>query len=285
MRHRVNIEQRVTHRNEALERYIYSIASYPILTPDQEEDAFQRYRNGDISQKERIIKANQRFVLSVAKVYSNDPDTVLDLISEGNLGISEAVERFDPTRGFKFISYAVWYIRKYMSMFMRKNALVTDSFSTDVKAAVRRVKKEWYDENGYDIPVDILQERVEAAVGRKINNPQNLMGVYVRSIESYVPEDATYDSSSIAMLTASVNDGHRTLEKDDARATVELLSKRLSDKEKLVIEYSFGINGRNVLSDDEIGAVLDKNRETIRLIRKKSLEKMRKFNNIVGDQK
>ena len=116
------IINRITNTNDNISRYFAEISKYEILTPEKEAELAVKSKNGDLKAKELILKSNLRFVVSVAKAYASQQNPLEDLISEGNKGLVEAIETFDPSTGFKFISYAVWHIRKNIFLYLNNNS-------------------------------------------------------------------------------------------------------------------------------------------------------------------
>lgn len=116
------ITNRITNNTDNISRYFNEINKYPLLTPEKESDLFIKLKNGDNKAKELILKSNLRFVVSVAKAYSTSQNPLEDMISEGNKGLVESIETFDSTTGFKFISYAVWHIRKNIFLYLNNNS-------------------------------------------------------------------------------------------------------------------------------------------------------------------
>ena len=265
-----------TYKNDALARYMSNIAKYPVLTADQELEVVLKYKSGDVSQKEVLINSNQRFVLSVAKTYTSDPDLVLDLISEGNIGLSEAIDRFDPTRGFKFISYGVWYIRKCMSAYIQKNSLVVDKKSQAIKSTISKMKKKFFDENGFDMPEYMVLDKIREISGRAFNCEDSVHAVSVRTIDSYKNDEINSDSSPLDMWVCSHNSVEKTFDHEDKTKVVKLLmDKSLDARSREIIDASFGLTTGNPMSDYEIGYKMDMSSERVRQIRKKAIDKMK----------
>ena len=150
--------------NDTLNKYLSDIRKYKVLTPEEEVELFERIGDGDESAKARIVESNQRFVYSLAKIYSKNDDEVLDYVNEGNIGLMTAIDTFDVTKGMKFITYSVWYIRRSMNYYLSTmNSLVAKSNNMKYGKKIEYIKQECMCKNGYeptyDEIVDMMKEK------------------------------------------------------------------------------------------------------------------------------
>lgn len=270
----LKISQSITNRESAsLDKYLQEIGHEELLTTDQEVELAQRIRKGDKRALERLTKANLRFVVSVAKQYQNQGLSLPDLINEGNVGLIKAAEKFDETRGFKFISYAVWWIRQsILQAIAEQSRLVRLPLSQvgSVNKITRELNK-FEQEHERKPSVDEIAERVDL--------PEDKIADAMKANSRHVSMDAPIadgeDSSMIDFLAGDSSNTDKELAIESLKAEVSRILKLLTDKEQKVLRAFFGIDGSPEMTLDEIGEKYNLTRERVRQIKEKALRRLR----------
>lgn len=275
----LKISKNITTRNsESLDRYLSEIAREPMLTPDEEAALAQAIHKGGPEgdrARDRLVNANLRFVVSVAKQYQHQGISLIDLINEGNMGLVKAAEKFDETRGFKFISYAVWWIRQsIMEALAVKSRIVRMPLNqVGISGKVNRVTEQFLQEHGrmpslHELAdlIDVDEAQIRTAVSAN---------THTTSIDAPFGDDD--DGSMADMLLSDDNDlkSDSSLEKESMVQFVnDLLREVLSDREQKIVRESFGI-GVMEKSLEEIATDMGMTRERIRQLREKAIRKIR----------
>ena len=273
------INKNYTNRSEeSLDKYLTEISHVPMITPDQEVELAQIIRKGGENgekAKEKLVTANLRFVVSVAKQYQHQGVPLSDLINEGNLGLMSAADKFDETRGFKFISYAIWWIRQsilqaiaeYCNIVRRPQSQIT--ISNKIKKATNdfvqiHQRNPTAEELSEIISLEI--DKIEKAIQAE---------AHVNSLDAPVSEDA--DSTMADVLASSPEyDADRTVNHESMCSDLmQVLCDVLNERERLIVIQNFGI-GCPERSLDDIGYGMGLTRERVRQIRERSLDKVRK---------
>ena len=270
----LKISKSITNRESAsLDKYLQEIGHEELLTTDQEVELAQRIRKGDKRALERLTKANLRFVVSVAKQYQNQGLSLPDLINEGNVGLIKAAEKFDETRGFKFISYAVWWIRQsILQAIAEQSRLVRPPLNQvgSVNKITRELNK-FEQEHERKPSVDEIAERVDL--------PEDKIADAMKANSRHVSMDAPIadgeDSSMIDFLSGDSSNTDRELAIESLKAEVSRILKLLTDKEQKVLRAFFGIDGSPEMTLDEIGEKYNLTRERVRQIKEKALRRLR----------
>ena len=275
MRRQIKIRPAITNRNnESLERYLSEISREPRITVEEEVELGRRAKNGDEAAVERLVRANLRFVVSVAKQYQGQGISLIDLINEGNLGLIQAAHRFDDTRGFKFISYAVWWIRQSILLAItEKSRLIR--LPQNQMSSIQKILR-FYNQymQDYERPpsieeiceqMQVTEERVRLALQLQ-NKPL--------SIDAPLTEDeARTLSERLKSDKGSSADG--PLLKEAERWKVERMLNLLPPLERAVIEYYLGFKGQSI-SLEEIGNRIGLSRERVRQIKVKAIMILRR---------
>ena len=276
----LKISNKITSRESiALEKYLTDIGKIDLLTPEDEAELAARIRQGDQVALERLTKANLRFVVSVAKQYQNQGLSLSDLINEGNVGLIKAAKRFDETRGFKFISYAVWWIRQsIMQAIVEYSRLVRMPNNkaagyTKVTDAIATFQQEFEREPEPEELAEMLQISV-ADVDRAMRGR-------MRHLSFDAP--VAGDDSDITMLDTLPNDEDSN---PDLKVMGESLSKEvvanlnlLAPRERAVLAAYFGLDGEEQLNLEEIGDRFDLTRERVRQIKERAIRRLRRSRN------
>ena len=262
-----------TRESASLDKYLQEIGHEELLTTDQEVELAQRIRKGDKRALERLTKANLRFVVSVAKQYQNQGLSLPDLINEGNVGLIKAAEKFDETRGFKFISYAVWWIRQSILQAIAEQSRLVRLPLNQV-GSVNKITRElnkFEQEHERKPSVDEIAERVDL--------PEDKIADAMKANSRHVSMDAPIadgeDSSMIDFLSGDSSNTDRELAIESLKAEVSRILKLLTDKEQKVLRAFFGIDGSPEMTLDEIGEKYNLTRERVRQIKEKALRRLR----------
>lgn len=279
MMRQLKITKNITSRNsEALDRYLTEIAREPMLTPDEEASlAHTIHQGGPAGERarDRLVSANLRFVVSVAKQYQHQGISLTDLINEGNVGLVKAAEKFDETRGFKFISYAVWWIRQsIMEALAVKSRIVRVPLNqVGIAGKVNKATEQFLQEHGR------VPSTHELATMTGIDEELVISAFEANgrstSIDAPISED---DDNSLADTLSSDDDSARSdssLDRESMNLFIsDLLKEVLNDREQRIITESFGI-GRMEKSLEEIADEMGMTRERIRQVKEKALRKIR----------
>lgn len=272
----LKIIQQVTNRESAsLDKYLREVAKFKLITPDEEVVLANKIRNGDKKAMETLIYANLRFVVSVAKQYQNQGLTLPDLINEGNLGLIKAAERFDETKGFKFISYAVWWIRQSILQALAEQARIVrlplnklGSFN-QISQTFRKLEQEYQREPMVDEIGEILNLS-PAVVDEALN-----MGNFHISLDAPFRDEENFENNMYdIMVETSTPDPDNALISSSLKRDIERILDTLTDREAEVLKFYYGLNGLHSHTLIEIGDKLDLTRERVRQIKEKALKKL-----------
>ena len=270
----LKITKSITNRESAaLEKYLQEIGKEEMISAEEEVELAQRIRHGDQKALERLTKANLRFVVSVAKQYQNQGITLPDLINEGNLGLLKAAERFDETRGFKFISYAVWWIRQSILQAISEQSRIVRLPLNQV-GSVNKIAHEinrFEQEFERKPSLDEIAEKIDLPE-EKIDEAMNINGHHI-SVDAPFVEG---EDNSLLDVMANENSpmADSSLVAESLRAEIQNALNVLNERERNVIEASYGIN-RPELTLEEIGAKFGLTRERVRQIKEKAIRKLR----------
>ena len=274
----LKITKSITNReSEALEKYLQEIGKEELISIEEEVELAARIRNGDQKALERLTKANLRFVVSVAKQYQNQGLSLPDLINEGNLGLIKAAEKFDETRGFKFISYAVWWIRQSILQAIAEQSRIVRLPLNQVGSVnkINKLLSRFEQENERRSSVEEISERIDLPED-KIDEAINISG-------KHVSVDAPFtDSDENSLLDVLVNDDAPSADKqlfvESLRLEINKALEGLNERERSIIEAFFGIN-QPEMTLEEIGAKFNLTRERVRQIKEKAIRHLRDTTN------
>lgn len=259
----------------ALSAYLSDISRIPLITPQEEVDLAIRITQGDKRALDRLVEANLRFVVSVAKKYQYIGLSLTDLINEGNLGLIKAAQKFDHTKGFKFISYAVWWIRQSIMDAAAKTGRTVRVPSNQVGIMLKvRVATEYLEQlyerepEVYEVAdyLDISEEAVEQA--RK-------NGMQTSSMDAPVGKDDRDSATLGDFMFSEDDDPDAELEHEDLCNALETALGRLPRREAEVLRWSFGLGGRRAMSLEEIGIRMEVTSERVRQLRDRAVRKLR----------
>ena len=270
----LKITKSITNReSESLEKYLQEIGREELLSSDEEVELAQRIRKGDRKALDRLTKANLRFVVSVAKQYQNQGMSLPDLINEGNLGLIKAAEKFDETRGFKFISYAVWWIRQSILQAIAEQSRIVRLPLNQVGSVnkINRMLNKFEQENERRPSVDEIAEQTDL--------PQEKVDEAMLVNTRHVSVDAPFiDGEDNSLLDVLVNDdapmADRQLVVESLRSEISNVLKTLNERERCVIKAFYGI-GEPEMTLEEIGNKYGLTRERVRQIKEKAIRRLR----------
>jgi RNA polymerase primary sigma factor len=270
----LKITKSITNRDSSsLEKYLQDVGKEEMVTAEEEVELAQRIKKGDRAALERLTKANLRFVISVAKQYQFQGLSLPDLINEGNLGLIKAAERFDETKGFKFISYAVWWIRQSILQAIAEQSRVV-RLPLNKVGSLNKIHKAYSTlEQQFDRTptADELAEFVDLPKD-KVEDTLQLSGKPL-SVDAPFSDGEEGSLLDVMENSDSPNADSSLLDESLAREVERTLSI-LPDKEKLVLKYYYGIGGKE-LSLEEIGFELGLTRERVRQIKEKAIRRLR----------
>ena len=274
----LKITKSITNRESAsLDKYLQEIGHEEMISIEEEVELAQRIRKGDRKALERLTKANLRFVVSVAKQYQNQGLSLADLINEGNFGLIKAAEKFDETRGFKFISYAVWWIRQSILQAIAEQSRIIRLPLNQV-SSVNKINKVL---NKFEQENERRPSIVEIAQDTDIPEEKIIEAFKVNT--HHISVDAPFhDDDESSLLDVIPNDAipstDKSLVEESLRAEIGRVLDILEDSEKKVIEAYFGINQRE-MTLEEIGSKYGLTRERVRQIKEKAIRRLRQQTN------
>ena len=272
----LKIVKQITNReSQSLDKYLQEIGKVDLITAEEEVELARRIREGDQVALEKLAKANLRFVVSVAKQYQNGSMTLGDLINEGNLGLIKAASRFDETRGFKFISYAVWWIRQSIMQALAEQSRIVRLPLNRVSSLnkISRTFSELEQKFQRDPSADELADVLDIATEEVSDN--------LKISNRHVSMDAPFvTGEGNSLLDVLENDQVETtdsvLMEDSLRREVQRVLATLTQRESDVISYYYGLNGSHAMSLEEIGDRYGLTRERVRQIKEKATQRLRK---------
>ncbi|MBQ0016126.1 MAG: RNA polymerase sigma factor RpoD/SigA, partial [Bacteroidales bacterium] len=265
----------ITNRDiKSLDKYLQDICSEELLTPEEEVELAQRIHQGDQQALDKLTKANLRFVVSVAKQYQNQGLSLPDLISEGNMGLIKAAQRFDETRGFKFISYAVWWIRQAILQAIAESSRIVRLPSNQL-GALNRLKKEMA-RMEQELERQPSPEELAKVLDMPEDKIKSILGISSRHISIDAPLAADEDVNYVDVMpnedTPTTDDA---LMKESLSLEIERALSCLTDSERDIIKMYFGIGFSHPLSLDEIASKFGLSPERVRQVKEKGIKRLK----------
>ncbi|MFO0508177.1 MAG: RNA polymerase sigma factor RpoD/SigA [bacterium] len=271
----LKISKQITNReSQSLDKYLQEIGKVDLLTPDEEVELAKRIKEGDQIALEKLTKANLRFVVSVAKQYQNQGLSLGDLINEGNLGLIKAAQRFDETRGFKFISYAVWWIRQSILQALAEQSRIVRlplnrvGSLNKISKTFSELEQKFEREPSPEELAEVLQVTTAEVV-----DTMKISGRHVSMDAPFVQGEEN------SLLDVLENDSEEKpdsgLMSDSLRREVQRALSTLTQRESDVITLYFGLNGEHALTLEEIGEKFSLTRERVRQIKEKAIRRLR----------
>lgn len=271
----LKITKSITNRESAsLDKYLQEIGKEELITVEEEVELAQRIKKGDQEALEKLTRANLRFVVSVAKQYQNQGLSLPDLINEGNLGLIKAAKRFDETRGFKFISYAVWWIRQAILQALAEQARIVKLPLNKIGSInkVNRAFTELEQKFEREPSIEELSEVLELAP----DDIKEALKSSNRHISMDAPISQDEESTMYDVLLSNESPSpDRGLLNDSLRKEIERALATLTPREASIIRLYFGLNGKHPHTLEEIGEELDLTRERVRQIKEKAIKRLK----------
>jgi RNA polymerase primary sigma factor len=271
----LKITKSITNReSQSLDKYLQEIGKEGLITAEEEVELAQRIKKGDQRALEKLTRANLRFVVSVAKQYQNQGLTLPDLINEGNLGLIKAAQRFDETRGFKFISYAVWWIRQSILQALAEQSRIVRLPLNQV-GSLNKINKAFSKlEQEYERPPSAEE------LATVLDIPEDKIADTMRVSGRHVSVDAPFvEGEDNSLLDVLVNSDSPkadfSLMNESLQREIERSLSTLTERERDVIKLFFGIGMNHGLTLEEIGAKFDLTRERVRQIKEKAIRRLR----------
>ncbi len=271
----LKITKQVTNRETAsLDKYLQEIGKVDLITADEEVELAQRIKAGDQIALEKLTKANLRFVVSVAKQYQNQGLTLPDLINEGNLGLIKAAKRFDETRGFKFISYAVWWIRQSILQALAEQSRIV-RLPLNKIGSINKINKMYAfleQENEREPSAEEIAKKLDMTVNEVEESMKN-SGRHV-SMDAPLIEGENSNLYDVLRSGESPNPD-RNLVHESLRIEIERALETLTPREADVVKLYFGLGEHQPMTLEEIGETFDLTRERVRQIKEKAIRRLK----------
>lgn len=271
----LKITKQVTNRETAsLDKYLQEIGKVDLITADEEVELAQRIKAGDQRALEKLTKANLRFVVSVAKQYQNQGLTLPDLINEGNLGLIKAAQRFDETRGFKFISYAVWWIRQSILQALAEQSRIV-RLPLNKIGSINKINKMYalLEQSNERAP---SAEEIAKELDMTVNDVKESMKNSGRHLSMDAPLVEGEDSNLYDVLRSGESPNpDRELIHESLRTEIERALETLTPREADVVRLYFGLGDQYPMTLEEIGETFDLTRERVRQIKEKAIRRLK----------
>lgn len=271
----LKITKQVTNReSKSLDKYLQDISKLPLITADEEVELAQRIREGDQEALDKLTTANLRFVVSVAKQYQNQGLTLPDLINEGNAGLVKAAKRFDETRGFKFISYAVWWIRQAILQALAEQSRIV-RLPLNKIGSINKINKAYsFLEQTHERPPSA--EEIATELDLTIKDVKQSMKISGRHVSMDAPLREGETSSLYDVVSSDDSPRpDRLLMTESLSLEIDRALNTLSQRESDVIRLNFGLSNQPPMTLDEIGKTFDLTRERVRQIREKGIKRLK----------
>lgn len=275
----LKISKSITNReSQSLEKYLQEIGKVELITPEEEARLAGLIKQGDQKALDKLTKANLRFVVSVAKQYQNQGLSLPDLINEGNLGLIRAAQRFDETRGFKFISYAVWWIRQSILQSLAEQARIVRlplnkvGLTNRIQKAFSQLEQEFEREPSAEELAELLQ--------MDLDEVNSTLSINVRHVSMDTPLSEGEDNTLIDVLAnPNAEKTNQKIEHDDSlKMEIDRSLKALTERQKEVICFFFGIGVDHPMTLEDIGERFNLTRERVRQIKDKAITKLKATN-------
>ncbi len=271
----MKIQKQFTNReSQSLDKYLQEIGKVELLAPEEEIDLAIRIKKNDNIALEKLVKANLRFVVSVAKQYQNQGLTLGDLINEGNLGLIKAAKRFDETRGFKFISYAVWWIRQSILQALAEQSRIV-RLPLNRVGALNKIGKAYS-----SLEQEFEREPNASELAQELDMDVSEVSDHLKISGRHVSIDAPFASGEENRLLDVIENEDQPspdskLMSESLKSEIERVLSTLNERETEVLKLYFGINKDHALTLEEIGEMFNLTRERVRQIKEKAIRRLR----------
>ena len=271
----LKIIKQITNRdNLSLDKYLQEIGKVKMITAEEEVDLAKKIHDGDLNARDTLINANLRFVVSVSKQYQNQGMSLPDMINEGNLGLIKAAERFDETRGFKFISYAVWWIRQHIMVALLEQSRIV-RIPLNRYGQLNKIKK----------TINVLEQKFEREptiieITQALEMETNDVIEAIKNSGRYISMDAPFVQDEDGnMYDVLLNDDSSSPDQelltDSLKKEIERILNTLTQREASIIRLSFGLDGKSVHTLGEIALQYNLTRERVRQIKERAIKRLR----------
>ena len=262
-------------RSESIDRYLHEIRKYKVLSASEERKFLTRYKTtGDIRSRDILVNCNQRFMYSAAKRYSSNPETVLELINEGNIGLLEAIDKFDMSTTYRLLTYAQAYIRRNMNVYMCNNKTVKRKSDTKIGSIVARERSMFIMANERQPTIEELRDIMLTKHHINVTTDDDLCEISVVGVDACVTNSdddyTTEQTDEYTARTKSDNTYVETMETDDMRNKVAHALSYLDDKSRIIIKMLYGIGYDKAYTAEEVGRTLNLCEMRINQIRNKA---------------
>ena len=259
---------------DLLQRYLHEIGKVPLLSEEEEKELAKRLKAGDKAAKEKFITANLRLVVSIARKYMGYGLPLLDLIQEGNIGLMRAVERFDPEKGYKFSTYATWWIRQAIARAIAEQArtIRVPEHVIELLQKINQVEEEFLHKRGRPPTLEELAEKLKLPV-EKVRQAKEVAS-HPLSLETPVGEEEDETLGDFIQEVEQVSPPQEIL-KELILSDLEESLKKLPERERAVLELRYGLRGDEPLTLEEIGKRFGISRERVRQLEERALERLR----------
>ena len=271
----LKITKQITNReSQSLDKYLQDIGKVELITADEEVALAKKIREGDQIALNKLVKANLRFVVSVAKQYQNTGLTLGDLINEGNLGLVKAASRFDESRGFKFISYAVWWIRQSIMQALAEQSRIV-RLPLNRVSSINQISKKFS-----ELEQRFQRDPTEDELASELDLSQEEVSANMKISSRHVSMDAPFVSGEQNnLLDVLENEDSLTPDSDLMGDSLAIEIQRsllsLTERESSIITYFYGLNGNNPMTLEEIGEKYDITRERVRQIKENAMRRLK----------
>jgi RNA polymerase primary sigma factor len=270
----LKIIKQVTNRETpSLDKYLHDIGKIDLITAEEEVDLARRIHNGDIKARDRLVNANLRFVVSVSKQYQNQGLSLPDMINEGNLGLIKAAQRFDETRGFKFISYAVWWIRQSIMQAIAEHTRIV-RLPLNRIGCIKKINRIFSElEQKFEREPSVLE--IAQALDLEPKDVKEALKISGRHVSMDAPINPDDEGNMYnIILSDDIPAPDRALVNESLLKEIERALSTLTEREANIVRLSFGINGKHPHSLEEIGEVFNITRERVRQIKEKAIRRL-----------
>lgn len=267
------------NRNNSIDRYLNSIRNYKPLAFDEENMYITRYKiDGDMKARDMLVNCNQRFIYSAAKRFSNNPDTVLELVNEGNIGLVEAIEKFDFTVGVRLLTYAQAYIRRNMIRYFCENRLVKRPSDTKIGSIITNERNAFYSMNERQPTIEELRSILLNKYNINVTNDEDFYVnnfVYIDDNVSDSDDDFTFgDTSEYINSTSTYNDYEKDIEYDNTKAVVLAALSKLDNRSQDILKRLYGIGYDREFSASEIADMYGMTKTRINQIKNEAQKRL-----------
>ena len=272
----LKISRQITSREEiSIDKYLLEVSKIDLLSPDEEVSLIKKVRSGDKQAFDRLINANLRFVVSVAKQYQNQGLSFPDLINEGNIGLIKAAERFDETRGFKFISYAVWWIRQSILQALAEQARIV-RLPLNKIGSINKVNQT-YNHLEQVLQREPTPDEIALELDIPVKDIQQALNSFKRhlSMDAPISNDEEKGTMYDVLLNSESKLPDEDLESESLKVEITNSLNTLHPREVEILKLFYGLDGGSPKSLEEIGKVVGLTKERVRQIRERALKKLK----------